>query len=501
MFANILTPAAEIHLARACNSYPELDVVDALVADVEAQRHPLARNTVRVYQHEYRSILAGLASHVLDPAACEAAQATIHAVLEGRISEDVPPRTSATKVKTITVPEFRLIFRALKAKSAKTQRRDVALAGLMLVALFVLFLRPRELATLEEQQGFLRVQSAKSSRHKPRFRYFDARRIRQDLLDAIVLAARTYGAITDIAAFAQQHRKLSQILGRISQEAIGRRISWYALRHTSIATLKRLGISGAEIAELVGHLTPSTARHYASAADGLDIPVVIKPVLAVDLPEGVFETETFSPLIKPPRAPRRPLAQAFEAPMPATAESDAVDQGHDGQANPAMPADLSPLPSQAAGDGLRDDNPGRDFDSLDIYWDSSSAPDARSTPGASDLSAAADFGSSPAGTLATEAVDADLEFELGDMPVPIPKPAWRPTRVYVPSAQEQERQNAENAETDRLIDELIAADDLRIAALKAAPHRAVPGLPADLDRSWADVQMPSDDRHPKPGGG
>lgn len=308
-----LSPACHRHIKRATRAAPDLPLLAALIADVERTKGPLAKNSVNVYAHECGRIISaavveGLASEK------EAAEAVdrVRAALIARLDENIAPRTSALKVTALTASELGKLFRAVKTKALAEDDMDLGLVGLMIPALAILGVRPVELTTLEEKGQYLRVQTAKRGRTADVYRVFKAHGTPRAWIDAMLLAARIYGEAEDIETFYRVHRRLAQILARISQQILGRRVSFYCLRHIAMATWKRAGISGAEVALLAGHISPRTAQHYAPASAGHVGPVRIKAVAAADVPAELFPERTLSQLIKPPRAPRHRQVMGVE---------------------------------------------------------------------------------------------------------------------------------------------------------------------------------------------
>jgi len=300
-----LSPACHRHIKRATRAAPGAPLLTALIADVERSKEPLAKNTVHVYAHEFGRIISaavvdGLASEAEGAAAVD----RVRTALIAKLDADITPRTSALKVTALTASELGKLFRAIKTKALAQGDMDLGLIGLMIVALAILGVRPVELTTLEQGGGFLRVQTAKRARTAHPYRVFDVHGTPRTWIDAMLLAARIYGAVEDIETFYRVHRKLAQILARISQQTLGRRVSFYCFRHIAMATWKLAGISGADVALLAGHISPRTAQHYAPAKAGHVGPVRIKAVPAADVPQGLFPDRALSPLIKPARASR-----------------------------------------------------------------------------------------------------------------------------------------------------------------------------------------------------
>jgi hypothetical protein len=321
----------------------------------------------------------------------------------------------------------------------------------------------------------------------------------------MVMAAKIYGEATDPEEFARRHRMLSQILGRVSVAELDERICFYVFRHLALATWKRAKISAADIAELAGHLDPSMAKHYAGAASGLPGPILIKAVQAGPEIENLFPNTPFSGLIKPPRGPRKAALPDTEHDTKTEAETETAPvRSLIPFVKEAAPSPtLATEPAAAQGGGVptqdptdNDDDLGLDLDALDIYAVPTPPPGA-------DVPAANPEDTGPVEPIPAVPLSAPEDFsEFGspDMPPPIYKPSPRPERP--PDAREQARLLQEQREMNRLVDDLIAADDRRIASLKAARNHGPPSrAPAASDEDISPGQdTPSGNGPRGPGG-
>lgn len=304
-----LSPACHRHVARVMRTWPGLDcldLLDALVAEMEMTRGPLAERSVAVYRHEYRLIIQAIVSEgFASERDGQEALTRISDALGARVSAKVEPRTSARKAKSISARDLKRLFNAIKAKALAQDSIDLALVGLLTVSFAVLGVRPVELTTLERAGSYMRVQNAKRGRSATRYRIFDISKVPETWSAGIMLASELYGTYQNVEDFYRTHRRLSQLLARISEEVLGRRICFYSLRHVAMATWKRAGIDAALIALLAGHICLRTARHYAPASSGHSGPIRIRPVAPEDVPHNLFNDGRQSELIKGSRSPKR----------------------------------------------------------------------------------------------------------------------------------------------------------------------------------------------------
>lgn len=325
--------ACRLHIERAQRSFPSLPLVAALVAEANRTRGGLTKSSVGVYIHDHRLIMrrlveAGLATQ--DEA--REALASIVPALERRHDAKVPARTSGNKSTTLTARELKTVFAALKSEALAGGKTWMALVALLVASLSVLGARPIEMTTLTRSGPYLRIQTAKRSARAAPYRVYDARRVPESWIAAMVMVAEILAqeADVDVDGFYRLLRHLSQILGRTSKAVIGRRICSYTLRHVTLATWKRACISPDDIALLAGHISVRTARHYAPARSGHVGPVVIAPVAPALVPEGVFTDMALSPLMRPPRGPRRrdwsTMTSTAGASRASTGESDMPEQ-------------------------------------------------------------------------------------------------------------------------------------------------------------------------------
>jgi integrase len=181
------------------------------------------------------------------------------------------PRTSAKKVKDLTLEEYRKIRTELENDDLHDPIRK-ALYSMVLVGPFI-GLRPCEWLNATFANGRLKIKNAKATngRAPGEFRQIDIRNFPEQIVGAAIHLAKTMRGL--LVSHGGEWRKLLKILAERLARAckrIGiRRLSPYSLRDAAIATWKRAGRSPAEIAALAGHASLKTAnRHYAGARHG-----------------------------------------------------------------------------------------------------------------------------------------------------------------------------------------------------------------------------------------
>jgi hypothetical protein len=294
----------------------------------------------------------------------------------------------------------------------------------------------------------------------------------------------------------------------VSFAELDERICFYVFRHLALATWKRAKISAADIAELAGHLDPAMAKHYASAASGLPGPILIEAVKAGPEIENLFPNTPFSPLIKPPRGPRKASLAVIDADILALSANEGIT---DGEEETLIPPALTtnpvggdqfggPTPDPAQYLGSDDDDLGLNLDALDIYAVRAAPVADVPAENRKDIRTG-----EPIAAVPSPGPGDFSEFGPPEMPRPIYKPVPRPEPP--PYAHEQARVLQEQREMNKLVDDLIAADDRRIAALKAARLAAgrqssSPNLPpaAPDEGNGSSQDTPSDNGPRGPGG-
>lgn len=301
-----LNYACRRHMVRAQEAFPTLSVLDGLAANAEKERGGLTKNSVRVYIHEHRVIARHLlANGEITDGEAQPWLGRIVAAITARHDGALAPRTSAKKSKSLTAPELAKVFAGLKRLALADDEIWVAVVAMMVLAASTLGARPVEMTTIEHSGNYLRLQTAKRSARASKFRLFDAHRMPAIWIEAMAFLTKTLGQEKNVDSFYRRLRCLSQILGRVSQACIGRRICFYTLRHVSIATWKRARISAQDVAQLAGHISVRTAQHYAPARSGHVGPILVAPVALACVPEGLFLYDATSPLMRPPRGARR----------------------------------------------------------------------------------------------------------------------------------------------------------------------------------------------------
>jgi integrase len=223
------------------------------------------------------------------------------------------PRTSAKKVKDLTLEEYIKIRTELENDDVH-DTIGKALYSMVLVGPFI-GLRPCEWLNATFANGRLKIKNAKATngRAPGEFRQIDIRKFPVQVIGAAIHLAKTMKGL--LVSHGGEWRKLLKILAeRLARacERIGiRRLSPYSLRDAAIATWKRAGLSAAEIAALAGHASLKTAKqHYAGARHGWS------PDFAVAKPSSTIvawildRAARRAPPEDPPRAgnPPNPLA-------------------------------------------------------------------------------------------------------------------------------------------------------------------------------------------------
>lgn len=272
-------------IRRAVAFFPGRPLVDALVAEASSGG-TIKGSTVRRLRPSYREALSQIAGE----AGLER-YAEVHEALEERRGSPYPAYGATLGKKTIvTKPEAIAVFRYLKRMVLRGGSHSAMAAGLYVLVVSRIAIRPIELLDGEIVGNELRVRNAKWRPGLPLYRSISLRQFSPSFVEAVhwlcVLARAGADDGTEDSLelrFERWRNRLAACLARASMSAIGKRLSLYVFRHLGIAIWKAAGFSALDIAAMAGHLGLGTAaKHYAPASAGWgDETVLAEPGAAV----------------------------------------------------------------------------------------------------------------------------------------------------------------------------------------------------------------------------
>lgn len=218
-----------------------------------------------------------------------------------------PPKYGAgKKARDVQEEEAIAVFRELKRHALEELYMTDVVASLFVLVASHSGFRPIELIGARLVGSTLFVRNAKRKPGQAEERGFDLAGLPSDVLIAMELLILLVPEFPTRSAYKSWAKDLAEALARACKRAGIRRLSLYSFRHLALATWKKAGLSGLEIAELAGHLSERSARHYAGARHGLDRAQIVTSVTiepAVErLPEATRSTEPIciEPVGEPP---------------------------------------------------------------------------------------------------------------------------------------------------------------------------------------------------------
>lgn len=182
-----------------------------------------------------------------------------------------PPKYGAgKKAKDVTEAEAIAAFQELKRNALQASyMTDVSAALFVLIASHS-GLRPIELIGAQLVGTFLVLQNAKRRKGSLPTRSLDLKDLPTDVRIAVGLMLTTMPQFRSRAHYKAWAKDVAEALARACKRAETRRLSLYSFRHVALATWKKAGLSGPEIAALAGHLSERSASAYAGARHGHD---------------------------------------------------------------------------------------------------------------------------------------------------------------------------------------------------------------------------------------
>lgn len=261
---------AERLIRRSARLFPDLSPVEALLAEA-SRKGTIKGSTIRRLRPSYRFALVAIGGE----AAMERYEQLLAGLEERRGKPD--PEYGATRKETAVDKRDAIrVFRYLKGMVLRGGSRSAMAAGLYVLLVSRLALRPIELLEAEVVGDELRIRNAKWRPGMPDYRWLSLRRFAPTFIEAlrwlIVLAragVEDGSGDCEEVRFERWRNRIASCLARASKIAIRKRLSLYSFRHLGIATWKSSGFSAAEIAAMAGHLDLKTAgKHYAPASSG-----------------------------------------------------------------------------------------------------------------------------------------------------------------------------------------------------------------------------------------
>jgi hypothetical protein len=261
---------AERLIGRSVRLFPDHSPVEALVAEASSGS-TIKGSSIRRFRPSYRFALMSVGGE----AAMERYDQLLAGLEEKRGRPD--PEYGATRKETsVAKPDAIRIFRYLKRMVLRGGSHSAMAAGLYVLVVSRLALRPGELLEAEIVGDELRIRNAKWRPGMPDYRWLSLKRFAPTFLEALrwlIILAREgvedgSGDCEEVR-FERWRNRIASCLARASKIAIRKRLSLYSFRHLGIATWKASGFSETEIAALAGHLDlKSAAKHYAPASAG-----------------------------------------------------------------------------------------------------------------------------------------------------------------------------------------------------------------------------------------
>lgn len=274
-------------LKKAISTYPELPPWDALIEfhrDSESQK--IRGSSARKYfEEDSRALLLVLRFHRM----CMNADALV-SDLKSKIDErrGRPARYGAgNKARNVTEAEAIAVFHELKRHALETLYWTDVIASLFVLVASHSGFRPREMVGARLEGTILFVRNAKRKPGQDEERGFDLSGLPSDVLIAVELLIRLVPEFPSRLAYKAWAKDVAEALARACKRAGIRRLSLYSFRHLALATWKKAGLTGQDIALLAGHISENSARHYAGARHGLDRNAIIKPARTEPMDHGV----------------------------------------------------------------------------------------------------------------------------------------------------------------------------------------------------------------------
>lgn len=290
-------------LKRAIEAYPLLPPWEALVAWHRDHRADKIRGkSARKFFEEDARALQLVLRHRHGRTDPKALLASLKSEIDHRRGR--PKKYGAgKKARDVTEAEAIALFRELKRHALEDlYMTDVIAALFVLVASHSGF-RPREMLGARLVGSTLFVRNAKRKPGHMEERGLDLSGLSKDVLIAIELLILLVPGFPTQAAYKAWAKNLAEAIARACKRAGIRRLSLYSFRHQALATWKKAGLSGREIALLAGHLSERSARHYASARHGLDRSQIAAPASMETATEPLPETShSIEPMIVEPAA-------------------------------------------------------------------------------------------------------------------------------------------------------------------------------------------------------
>lgn len=264
-------------LKKAIDTYVDLPPWDALIAWHRDHRADKIRGkSARKYFEEDARVLQLVLRHRHGRTDLEALLARLKSEIDGRRGR--PPKYGAgKKVRDVTEIEAIALFRELKRHALEELYMTDVIASLFVLVASHSGLRPKEMVGARLVGPTLFLRNAKRKPGHMDARGLDLSRLPQDVLTAIELLILLVPEFPSQATYKAWAKNLAEALARACKRAGIRRLSLYSFRHLALATWKRAGLSGQEIAVLAGHLSERSARHYAGARYGLDRSRIVMP--------------------------------------------------------------------------------------------------------------------------------------------------------------------------------------------------------------------------------
>jgi integrase len=353
---SITTVAGYFHegrkrLDKAMAARPDLPCWEALV-ELHRRGGPIRGKSARKYLHEDLRALKFCLRVAGRRELFEEMSLALRLAIDGRRGR--PAKYGAgKKAKDISEELAIAAFNELKRNALQNKyMTDV------LVALFVLVashsgLRPVELIGAKLFGTTLVLQNAKRRRGLSLTRSQDMSHLPEDVLIAVGLIIALLPTFSSRAHYKAWAKDLAEALARACKRAKIKRLSLYGFRDVALATWKKAGLSGPEIAALAGHVSERSAQHYASAKHGHDRKNVVR---AVGLESKLEDPGVTGPAAAP--HPEPPALSVWEdPPQPAPSRKaehpvlapNAVRRHFERLADAADPGkrDLKRLPGEA----------------------------------------------------------------------------------------------------------------------------------------------------------
>lgn len=264
-------------LTKAVDANPNLPPWESLI-EWHRQHRPdkIRGKSARKYFEEDSRVVQLILRHRHGRIDCQALIIRLKFEIDQRRGR--PPKYGAgKKARDVTEAEAIAVFRELKRHALeKLYMNDVTASLFVLVASHSGF-RPKEMIGARLVGSTLFVRNAKRKPGQMEERSFDLSGLPQDVLVAMELLIVLVPAFPRQADYKAWAKNLAEALARACERAGIRRLSLYSFRHLALATWKRAGLSGREIAVLAGHLSERSGRHYAGARHGLERSRIVTP--------------------------------------------------------------------------------------------------------------------------------------------------------------------------------------------------------------------------------